>query len=320
MNSSPPLISIALCTYNGEKFIIEQLESLLNQSYPNLEIVVVDDKSTDNTFNILKNFQEEGKIKLFQNSQNLGFLRNFEKCISLCKGDLIALSDQDDIWHPEKISKLATHIGDSILIYADSELTDINGKSLGKKLSNRRNMYSGNDCRAFVYNNSISGHSILFKKELTKFFLPFPANSYHDWWIAYVASSIGKISFLNECLVKYRQHEGANTDILKIKRLDQNTKRKSKTERETIYINNHLQWLEILLSFPYISSENKLFFNELHHLYSKKLRSYYNFSLFSFLLTYRKVLFNITRKPLKSKLFFIYKEGIGIKLQKFYSR
>ena len=99
-----PLVSVALCTYNGAAYLPEQLETIINQSYVNLEIVISDDGSTDNTTRIIKEFQQKDhRIKFFQNETNLGYNKNFEKVFSLCLGDYIAIADQDDIWEVNKI-------------------------------------------------------------------------------------------------------------------------------------------------------------------------------------------------------------------------
>lgn len=174
--NSQPLVSIALCTYNGKKYLPEQLDSILNQSYQNLEIVVVDDKSTDGTIDLLESYKNKypHKISLFQNSINLGFNSNFEKAISLCKGDLIAISDQDDLWIKDKISLQVNYIKENLLIYHDSLMVDKNGQSLNIKISDMRNMYSGDNPNVFIFNNCVSGHSILMKKELLQYIFPFP--------------------------------------------------------------------------------------------------------------------------------------------------
>jgi len=119
--SVEPLVSIALCTYNGDTYISSQLDTIINQTYGNIEIIVVDDGSTDNTLPILKHYEETGKIKLYRNNTNLGFIKNFEKAISLCTGDYIALSDQDDLWELNKIELLVNTIGENMLIFSDSE-------------------------------------------------------------------------------------------------------------------------------------------------------------------------------------------------------
>ena len=111
------LISVALCTYNGEKFLREQIDSILAQTYKNLEIVIVDDCSTDKTTNIINAYAEKDKrIKLFQNASNLGFNKNFERALGLTSGEYIAISDQDDIWLPQKLQSLLDNIKNNWLI------------------------------------------------------------------------------------------------------------------------------------------------------------------------------------------------------------
>src|SRR4051812_38033424 len=101
-----PLISIALCTYNGERFVESQLLSLIKQTYLNLEIIIVDDCSTDNTLNIIAGYAaKDNRIKYWKNDLNLGFNQNFQKALSLTSGEFIAISDQDDIWHETKIEE-----------------------------------------------------------------------------------------------------------------------------------------------------------------------------------------------------------------------
>src|ERR1700739_3468336 len=112
------LVSIALCTYNGEAYIKEQLDSLIDQTYPNCEIIIVDDCSKDGTVGVLKQYADKyPQIKLHINSENLGYTKNFEKAIRLCNGEYIALCDQDDTWDKNKISILIDQIGNNILIY-----------------------------------------------------------------------------------------------------------------------------------------------------------------------------------------------------------
>src|ERR1700744_3577317 len=96
-----PLISVALCTYNGEKYIKEQLDSIINQTYTCIEVIIVDDGSTDSTYDIISDYAlRDNRIKCFKNETNLGFNKNFEKAVSLTSGEYIAISDQDDIWLP----------------------------------------------------------------------------------------------------------------------------------------------------------------------------------------------------------------------------
>src|ERR1700721_1992019 len=123
-----PLVSIALCTYNGAEYLAGQLDTLVNQTYKAIEIVVVDDCSTHSTFNILKNYaQKYPQIKISQNETNLGFTANFEKAVTLCNGQLIALCDQDDLWDLQKIELQVAAIKDNIFIYHDSEFIHEDG-------------------------------------------------------------------------------------------------------------------------------------------------------------------------------------------------
>jgi glycosyltransferase involved in cell wall biosynthesis len=209
-----PLVSIALCVYNGEKYLKEQLDSLVKQTYPNIEIVVVDDGSRDRSREILREYQQQYPVfRVFENEVNLGYVKNFEKAIGLCEGEYIALCDQDDIWDLEKISKQVAGIGDSLLIYHDSAFMDEQGKPMTwkKKMSDIIHLYSGDDPKVFLYFNCVSGHSILFKRDLRDEFLPFNPDHFHDHWIAYVAANLGSIEVINETLVNYRQHTSTSS-------------------------------------------------------------------------------------------------------------
>jgi glycosyltransferase involved in cell wall biosynthesis len=212
------LVSIAVCTYNGTKFLREQLDSLVQQTYTRKEIIVIDDCSTDGTLKILEEYGNKYNFfSYFQNKHNLGYVKNFEKAISLCKGDYIALSDQDDIWELDKIKLQVAHIGDHALIYHDSACIDENGRSLNKKLSDVCLLYQGHLPYPFMFFNSVSGHSMLFRSNLVPDILPFDARYFHDKWIAFIASERGGIKLLPQQLVKYRQHSSSSTDLLEIR-------------------------------------------------------------------------------------------------------
>ena len=214
------LVSIAVCTYNGARFLEEQLQTVVDQSYKNLEIVIVDDGSTDETLTIINGFLiRDSRIKLYQNEQNLGVVKNFEKAINLCNGRYIALCDQDDIWLPEKISLLVNNIGNDILIYHNSQLIDGGGNKL-LKISDMFNMYAGDNPLAFIFYNCIPGHTCMFNRELLMdlaLYGNFDSNFYHDWWIAFIAASYGSIKYLDMVLVNYRQHENSLTDLSNVK-------------------------------------------------------------------------------------------------------
>lgn len=137
MNKSP-LVSVVLGTYNGEVYLEEQLRSVLAQTYPFLEIIAIDDGSTDRTVALLGEYAaRDSRIRVIINERNLGFIRNFEKGCRLAGGKWIALCDQDDYWFPEKIEKMVAAIGDYPMIYCDSDLCGEGLEPLGKKIGTR---------------------------------------------------------------------------------------------------------------------------------------------------------------------------------------
>lgn len=202
-----PLVSIVLSTYNGATYLEEQLNSLLAQTWKNLEILIADDGSTDDTVHILLQYSEANKqLHFYQNEINLGYVRSFEKLISKAKGELIALCDQDDFWLPDKIEKLVIQRDNFPLIYCDSALVDEELKSLGKNLSDVKNLATYTSCLVFATDNCIAGHATLFTKELYDRSIPFPTFLPHDFWLAFMATLYGGVKYLPEPLVKYRNH------------------------------------------------------------------------------------------------------------------
>lgn len=289
-----PLVSIALCIYNGEAFLEQQLQTLLNQTYTHLEFVIVDDGSTDDSLAMVNKYAADKRVKLFVNTRNLGYVKNFEKAISLCNGDFIALADQDDIWNLQKIEILVQQIGHSILVYHDSQFIDAQGKPMGK-ISDRINMYAGSNPAPFLFYNCISGHSCLFKKELVPRLGSFNPQFYHDWWIAFVAANCGSISYVNQPLVQYRQHQLSSTDILN---------RKEKVIKQSPkYSEVNILWLRNCERFAGSCQELIRQIMYLHE--NKSTRN--SFKLLRLLLKHYRELYYIKKKSNASKLNYIRK-------------
>ncbi|MDR7130092.1 glycosyltransferase involved in cell wall biosynthesis [Algoriphagus sp. 4150] len=290
-----PLVSIALCTYNGSKYLAVQLESVLNQTYLNLEIVIVDDRSTDSTYELLISYQSKypNIIRLYRNERNLGFIKNFEKAISLCHGSLIALSDQDDIWDCNKIAIQVENIKESILIYHDSLMVNEEGISLQKSISNLKNMYSGGSPLPFLFNNCVSGHSVLMKKELIKDILPFPKEIFYDWWIAFKATQAGTISYLNDTLVHYRQHEGTITSPTLTTKTDEHIASTNLSILKVLALSKNKKYADLI--------------NLIQHLVHKKNQQLFHLKLFVILFNYQDEIFFISKKNKASKLNRIFK-------------
>ena len=233
MNS--PLISIIVCTYNGERFLEEQLQSIFNQTYTNLEIIIADDRSSDGTILILKRYEGIPNVKIHYNEKNLGFIKNFELAATLATGDYIAFSDQDDIWLPHKIEKLLSAIKGYSLVYSNSILINEKGESLNKKLSDFRKMKTEiTNSIGFAFFNVVSGHTMMMSKELLKWVLPLPDILYHDWWIAAHATNLKGVKYVDEALTLYRQHPKTVTKTIITKKagsrkLEKNSRIMSKT-------------------------------------------------------------------------------------------
>ena len=211
-----PLISVALCTYNGERFLREQMDSLLVQTYGNFEIIAVDDCSTDQTLSILREYESrDRRVSVHVNPANLGFRENFERAMSLCRGALISPCDQDDIWLPEKLELLQQALGDCAMAYCDSDIIDEHGRSLSRPMSSRCNMVSTNDAAVFAAANCVAGHAMLFRRELLARAFPVPDCFYYDWWLAAIAATAGGVTYVDRQLVKYRFHDSNVTNVLR---------------------------------------------------------------------------------------------------------
>jgi glycosyltransferase involved in cell wall biosynthesis len=209
------LVSIPLCTFNGERYLAAQLESLLAQTHTDIEILAFDDCSTDGSLDILHAYAHlDSRVKVRANQENLGFKKNFSQALALCPGEFIAPCDQDDVWLPKKLELQLASIGNKSLIFCDSELIDESGCSLEVRISDLASMRAPDDPVAFVITNCVSGHAMLFRRDLLGIALPIPNCFFYDWWLAAAATTCGGILFLDEVLVRYRQHGANVTDIL----------------------------------------------------------------------------------------------------------
>ncbi len=205
--TTSPLISVALCTWNGADHLSEQLDSILAQRDVTLELVASDDASTDDTVAILEDYAaRDPRVTVHRNAANLGHLRNFEACMRLCRGEFIAPADQDDIWHPEKLRTLLDAIGDADLAYCDSEYMDVDGRLTGRHISDDLAMHQGRDPVRYIFQNTVSGHAALLRPEVLADALPFPPRLFHDWWLAIRAAAGGGVVYVDRPLVQFRRH------------------------------------------------------------------------------------------------------------------
>lgn len=267
-----PLVSIAMATYNGEKFIEQQIQSLLAQDYPNLEIVISDDCSQDRTWEILEHYASiDDRIRLLPRAVNLGYVKNFVRVFSECKGELISPCDQDDIWYPNKTSRLVEAMGDAILIYCNNRFIDENNCFLHRYLSDKVKMISGGDSRQLMFCTSICGHAMLFKKELLKITDQLDIAPYIDWLISFLAAEHGSILYLDEVLVDWRQHNNSTT--FHVRQSVQGAKRKAlMTDRQ------------ILEAFSKVSIKHKTFLIDILKKWDQWFCSYLDLGMFFFVL------------------------------------
>lgn len=211
-----PKVDILLATYNGEKYIKEQVESILNQTYENIRIIISDDCSTDNTRQVLKEYENNEKIKIFYQEKNLGYVKNFEFLLKQVKSNLYMLSDQDDVWKKEKVEKSVEKIESEKLdlVFGDLEVVDENLNTLYKSynrymhLIHKIKKYQKDYRLQYLY-NCMTGCTIISRKNWIDKVLPFPTNSkymIHDYWLGLVIALNGKVGYIEEPYILYRQH------------------------------------------------------------------------------------------------------------------
>ena len=206
-------ISVALATYNGEKYILEQLNSILPQLGLEDEIIVSDDGSGDNTLELIAGFCS-AKIKVFKNPEK-GVINNVENAISHTSGDIIFLCDQDDVWLPDKVSVIKKRFSESKANLVVSDAYIVNESLEVIQDSFFKLMNSGNGFIKNFIKNTFPGCCMAFKKEIKDIILPFPENiPMHDSWIGLLAELEGEVLFIPEKLVYYRRH-GDNATVLK---------------------------------------------------------------------------------------------------------
>jgi glycosyltransferase involved in cell wall biosynthesis len=206
--------SIAMCTYNGEKYIEEQLQSIIQQTMEPDEIIICDDCSQDNTVSIIKHTLEKwsGKWQLIVNEKNLGYKKNFQKAITLCSGDIIYLSDQDDVWDLKKIEIMSQTFADypnAVLVFHDASL--VNEKlqllfpSFWNTLEFQPETFLLKNYNILFKRNVLQGSACAFKKIVFEKAMPFPPGAVHDEWLLLISITLGKVIPINNKLMQYRQ-------------------------------------------------------------------------------------------------------------------
>ncbi len=277
-----------MCTYNGSRYLPEQLESITRQTLPVNELIVCDDGSRDDTIAIIRAFAEKAPfpIHIYQNEVNLGSTKNFEKCLLLCRGDILLLSDQDDVWREDRVKKQVEYLNahpDKDAVFSDALMIDDNSKSLKCTLwqgvefvEQQQQKWLQGKAHEILFNGPVvTGATLAIRRSCLNRLLPFPTHIpllIHDGWIALVLSLQDRIGFINECLISYRMHSsqqvGLGGKLEPVRMLDRFKRdrelklapiRDKAEELEKIYL--HLR------DYPYIPREKliKLFLRLRHY-------------------------------------------------------
>lgn len=285
--------SVALCTFNGDRYLSQQLDSIINQSVKVDEIIICDDSSSDNTINILKQYAKNfpNLISIHINETTLKTVKNFEKAISLTKGDLIFLSDQDDIWVENKVETIVDYfknINEFKLLFTNGDLIDEEGEKLNTTLwdewgftSEKRKLWLQND-NAFkdliLNKNKITGATVCFNKSIKNKAIPIttPTGYWHDSWLGLHAAAGNGLFFLEKNLILYRIHDkqqvGISSNLKKAEKPEPSPDSICKKEFYSIVREMYPSKVSL---FPQYKKENRMivFFSKVKN----KLRPFYHY-------------------------------------------
>lgn len=212
-------VHIVMATYNGEKFLRQQLDSLLSQTYRNISIEVCDDGSTDQTLDILKEYEENCEVlTVHRNEQNLGYVMNFLQGIKRSEEGYIMLCDQDDVWNDDKIEKTLQEMkkqeeqyeGKPVLVYTDAMNFDSDSnENLGSFHQSSHLDTAMVDTAHLFMENKIIGCTVMVNRYVIPYLDELPTDiRVHDWWLALICSHFGTVAYLPEMTLRYRQHSG----------------------------------------------------------------------------------------------------------------
>ncbi len=224
--SSASRVSVAMCTFNGARYLEEQLESIASQSQLPFEMVVCDDRSNDATLSILKRFQASAPfaVKVVVNGRRLGSTRNFDQAIGLTRGDFIALCDQDDRWAETKVERLSDALtADPFLggAFSDANLIDGDGRPTGMRLF-ARHKFTAAKQRNFIScpiatllkHDIVTGATLMFRSSIRRYCSPIPASWVHDGWLAWMIALHSRLTLISEPLTDYRVHVGQQLGVV----------------------------------------------------------------------------------------------------------
>lgn len=286
-----PLVSVVMCTFNGEKFLRPQLDSILSQSYRNLELIVSDDVSTDNTVSILQEYSEKDpRVKFVVNPENMGYNRNFEKAFSLAAAGFIAISDQDDLWEENKIeSMMKDWLPGSLFMYSLSG-NFYNDDFASRKPAPNVRYTPITEPHQLVFSSPVHGHACMFKKELLPHCIPFPNNVYYDWWMSMQAVRQAPIGCVPQTLTWHRMHgENSSRTILSVE---------DKAERNRQLRQQFIHAIETFYQRSVPATADDQFLLDYTNLLKKTDGKRFSYPLFNLIIKNRKKVFHYKKKKL----------------------
>lgn len=271
-------ISVAMCTFNGARYIEDQLRSLANQNRHPDELIICDDRSTDSTVDIIKRFAKTApfQVDIRINETNLSSTKNFQRAIGLCSGDIIALSDQDDVWYSEKLRLIedAFVCNPSIgATFSDADIVDQDLKHLGYRLwevlgfdqqerwmTERRRLFD-----VLLKRNVVTGATMAFKRKYIERILPIPGVWVHDGWIALMISATEAVMPIEKPLIMYRQHAANQIGALKTPWLAEIGRAQTKTSLYDNLVRQYEVALEMISALPGCKNESESLRKKVKH-------------------------------------------------------
>lgn len=219
-------ISVVVCTYNGEKYLHQQLNSIYNQTRLPDEVIILDDNSIDNSLKIIEEFKHKNNhlhTKIIKNEKNLGYVKNFSNGILKASMDIIALSDQDDIWHKDKLLSIEKYFQKnkgSLAVFSNAFIIDKCSKKTSKNLwSNFGYKFHKKDnnnlgiLKKLLKRDFVTGATLAFRASMINYIIPIDEHYVHDAWISILAASQNKLGAINKKLIYYRNHDGQSIGL-----------------------------------------------------------------------------------------------------------
>jgi glycosyltransferase involved in cell wall biosynthesis len=218
-------VSVAMCTYNGGRYLEEQLRSIAEQTLLPYELVVCDDRSTDDTIAILQKFEAKApfNVRIVQNAAQMGSTRNFDQAIGMAQGEFIALCDQDDRWLPHKLQRLSECLMENPFlggVFSDAELIDGDGRRVSKTLFGRHRFTSAKQhsfvscpTATLLKHDVVTGATLMFRSSIRRYCSPIPTTWVHDGWLAWMLALHSRLRLISEPLIEYRIHAGQQLGV-----------------------------------------------------------------------------------------------------------